>query len=341
VYLCPLDTVDELPELKFGPARILKLTVAELKELVDADRLRRINADWTFDFNRFAKFTWLVVRETVRFDREPAARATPLLFERLDTDWARIEPHRQRVPTGVDNALFFISLAPWEDWVRWPEDEWRGFQVRWVHEFDDDIFVRPQPPPSPDSLSWVPDVSIEADGEEFETERPEICPLREGVRVVDWLNDERWAALTRARQTPLFETPIAHFLVRAFLAEPLDEFLAHITTIEAALGLRDDYPYPGRPRIAHPNIAATKRLKARVSALLGADAGAEYDRLFNLRCDYLHGRPMGLISGKQRLTARTLARKVVNELNAAVTGPSPLSRQDYLRGLLDRGLRLR
>jgi hypothetical protein len=128
--------------------------------------------------------------------------------------------------------------------------------------------------------------------------------------------------------------------VRAFLAEPLDEFLAHITTIEAALGLRDDYPYSGRPRIGHRNITATKRLKARVSALLGAEAGAEYDLLFNLRCEYLHGRPMGAISGKQRLTARTLARKVVNELIAAVAGPSSLSRHDYLGGLLDQGLGL-
>jgi len=129
VYICPLDTVDELPELKFGSARIAKLTAAELKDLVDTDRLRRINADWKFDADSFAKFTWLVVQETVRFDREPGIRAIPLLFERLDTDWARIEPHRQRVPTAVENALFFILLAPWEDWVKWPDDEWRGFQV--------------------------------------------------------------------------------------------------------------------------------------------------------------------------------------------------------------------
>jgi hypothetical protein len=44
-----------------------------------------------------------------------------------------------------------------------------------------------------------------------------------------------------AKQSVLFETPIVHFLVRAFLAEGVDEFLAHITTIEAALGLRADY----------------------------------------------------------------------------------------------------
>jgi hypothetical protein len=132
VYLCPLDTVDELPELKFGPARIAKLTVGELRNLIDADRLRRINADWTFNFNGFAEFTWLVVRETVRFDREPGARAIPLLFERLDTDWARVAPHRQRVPIAVEDALFFLLLAPWEGWMKWPDGEWRGFRMPWV-----------------------------------------------------------------------------------------------------------------------------------------------------------------------------------------------------------------
>jgi hypothetical protein len=62
--------------------------------------------------------------------------------------------------------------------------------------------------------------------------------------------------VTRTLDRPLFETTIEHFFVRAFLEDPLDEFLAHITTIEAALGLKSDYP------------GATKPVATRVSALL-------------------------------------------------------------------------
>lgn len=42
--------------------------------------------------------------------------------------------------------------------------------------------------------------------------------------------------LRLAKQSVLFGTPIVHYLVRTFLADGVDEFLAHITTIEAALG---------------------------------------------------------------------------------------------------------
>jgi hypothetical protein len=66
----------------------------------------------------------------------------------------------------------------------------------------------------------------------------------------------------QAKRSVLFETPIAHFLVRAFLAEGVDEFLAHITTIEAALGLRSDYQKSFR--IApdrHKGMRATDRIR--------------------------------------------------------------------------------
>jgi hypothetical protein len=77
--------------------------------------------------------------------------------------------------------------------------------------------------------------------------------------------------------------------VRAFLvAEPLDEFLAHIMAIEAAVGLETDYKKRG----------ATERVAARVSALLGAKtAGDDYTRVFDLRSAFLHGRRMNAIPG--------------------------------------------
>jgi hypothetical protein len=49
VYLCPLDEAGDLPDLRFGPNRIVRLTAEKLEELVDQPRLRRINPAWTFD----------------------------------------------------------------------------------------------------------------------------------------------------------------------------------------------------------------------------------------------------------------------------------------------------
>ncbi|HKM70075.1 MAG TPA: hypothetical protein VKG22_04520 [Stellaceae bacterium] len=323
VCLCPLDSADDLPDLAFGPNRIARLTAAELQKLVDPPRLKRVNPTWTFDADRFSKFTWLVIQKIYPLDRTPAERAIPLLFEPIGRDWGAIEPHRQRVPPAAEKALFTILLAPWEDWVKDPEWSWRGFDVPWVYQLDDDIFVRPPPPPSPDTLAW----GDESEGV-FGAEHPKRTPLHEADRVAvsDWLNDVRWSNVTQALERPLFETPIAHFFVKAFLAEhPLDEFLAHITTIEAALGLETDYNQRG----------ATKRVAARVSALLGSeDCGRDYCRLFNIRSKFLHGRPMGAIPSQDRIAARRLARQVQNSLVKAALGPPwPQSRKDYLHGL--------
>ena len=127
--------------------------------------------------------------------------------------------------------------------------------------------------------------------------------------------------------------------MRAFLSEPLDEFLAHITTIEAALGLQSDYDRKTRPKIAM-RLGATACVAGRVSALLGAKTdGENYSRLFDIRSRFLHGREMDAIPGDERIAARRLARRVVNGLiEAALAEPSLRCREDYLNALLIRGL---
>lgn len=325
IYLCPLDKANGLPEVSFGPNRIARLTSAELEELVDVPRLRRTNAQWALDAERFSKFTWLVIRKTFVLDRSPQERAIPMLFEKGGQDWGAIEPHRQRIPAAVERALFAILLAPWEDWVKAPKGYWRGFDVPWVYQLNDDIFVRPLPPPSPDTLSWGEPFLDEVGEEVFGSERPDRLPLNDGKAAApEWLNDARWSEITCAWQTALFETPIAHFFVKAFLAEdPLDEFLAHVATIEAALGLKTDYP------------GATKRVAARVSALLENKAcGRNYCCVFDIRSTFLHGRKMGAIPSEERVKARRLAREVVSALvKAALTEPIPQSRPAYLTSL--------
>ena len=298
--------------------------------MVDLPRLRRINATWTLA-KVFSEFTWLVIEQTYPLDQTPAERAIPLLSEPGGRDWGEIAPHRLRLlraaadASAVEDALFAMLLAPWEDWVDAPAGWWRPFEVPWVYEVDDDLFRRPPSPPSADALSW--DYMPGDNGEEVFVDPNRVLLKDDKANVSEWLTDSRWGDFARAQESPLFETSVKHFFVRAFLEDPVDEFLAHITTIEAALGLESDYRCRG---------GATKRVAARVSDLLGSSIrGRDYYCLFNLRSTYLHGRRMeNPIPGKERLAARRLARKVVHKLvEAALKHPGPESREAFIKKL--------
>jgi hypothetical protein len=113
----------------------------------------------------------------------------------------------------------------------------------------------------------------------------------------------------------------------------IDEFLAHVTTIEAALGLRADYQKifrvaPDR----HKGMRATNRMRGRVAGLLGDRLYADqYEQLFDVRSAFLHGRAMTAISTQERVMARSLARQVVEALILATRAPIT-SREDFLDG---------
>src|SRR3546814_4792511 len=57
------------------------------------------------------------------------------------------------------------------------EVDWRGFRLPWIYTVDDDLFIRPAPPPSADSLSLEPWIVEDNWGEEIELERPTALPL--------------------------------------------------------------------------------------------------------------------------------------------------------------------
>jgi hypothetical protein len=86
----------------------------------------------------------------------------------------------------------------------------------------------------------------------------------------------------------------------------VDEFLAHITTIEAALGMRADYQKSFRVAPdRHKGMRATNRMRGRVAGLLGDQRYADqYDRLFDVRSAFLHGRAITAISTEERNAAR-------------------------------------
>lgn len=220
-----------------------------------------------------------------------------------------------------------------------PDIDWRGFTIPWVYSRCDDLFVRPPLPRSARSLSWEPLVSTNCHGEEVEWEAPVELPLRDTVsQLPGMLCETRWAKLLEALRSPLFETPVTHFLVRAYLSDGIDEFLAHMTMLEAALGTMRDFSQRPKPD-PHKNLrGATQRMAARVSGLLGSPAdGTMYSRLFNQRSAYIHGRPLQAISVEDRISARRLARRVVRELIEVAVSSAIGSREDWLDTLLAQG----
>jgi hypothetical protein len=69
------------------------------------------------------------------------------------------------------------------------EFDW-PFRVPWVYTLSNDIFVRCSPPPSPDTLSWRPDLYEDEEGNVvFETEQPEHLSLND----VDDIKPDRLA----------------------------------------------------------------------------------------------------------------------------------------------------
>ena len=341
VHLCPLDLGDEVPELRFGPNAIRNFTAEELDDLLDPDGLSRKRPGWRFDSQRFSRFAWLVVEEIVALPGKSGGRILPGLFADLRQDFGRIEPHKRHFPAPVEAALFALLTAPWEDITSYSDMDWRPFRVPWVHTLSDDLFARRSTPPDADTLSWEPDFYEDEGGAMVELERPARLPLTEAaIPQTAYLDDAAWLELLEARRSPLFHRPIDHFTIRAFASDGIDEFLAHVTVIEAALGQPIDHDSRKRPKISgQRRQGATARVAWRLAALLkDASAGERYLALFKERSDFLHGQTMHDIPSQVRLDARRLARQCVCALIGAATAPSPPENQDaFLNELLQSG----
>jgi hypothetical protein len=343
LHLCPLDLASDLPAISFGPNQVRRFSAAELEELFDVQAIYRANKDWSLDSARFSQFNWLVAEEQVKHDDNgPEGRRLPGLFVNLGQDFGRIEPHQTGLPSAVEAALFGLLTIPWERIGGLREMEWRGFGIPWVYTLDSDVFARRVPPPSPDSLSWEPAWHIDVYGDEHEYERPITYPLDDGSDdEITWLNDSAWSDIVSARETALFARPVAHFFVRGFRTDGIDEFLGHISTIEAALGLPLDHDPRARRRIGGKNPGATHRVALRISGLLkDVSFGKAYSKLFGLRSDFLHGKSMADISGDDRRSARALAREVVCALIGIASADPTVNREQLLDGLLDSGIQL-
>ncbi len=212
LHFCPLDCADDLLSLAFGPAVVRRFARSELHEAMNADRLLRFHPTQALDTARLAEFQWLVVEERIELASAPGVRELPGWSFDPNEDFAAINPHQRQFPSIVEDALFFLLLAPWEEWAEMTGFQWRGFHVPWIFTTDDDLFGRPPHPPSPDTLSWEPRFHTDSEGREIEFERPSQYPL--GISVATDLpiwNQDLWERVQAARSNSLFDTPVAHF----------------------------------------------------------------------------------------------------------------------------------
>jgi hypothetical protein len=182
--------------------------------------------------------------------------------------------------------------------------------------------------PFAETLSFEPDV-FEVDGETVELERRVRYQLGDAASNVNALvGDELVGRVERAATSPLFETPVTHFLVRAFAADGIDEFMGRLTMIEAALGQHEK--------------KATECVKRRIAGLLGdAAVAADYGELFDLRSQFVHGRSMTAIRGEDRCRARSLARLTASALVERACDTMPSDREGELEKLRTAGSAVR
>ncbi len=203
LYLCPLDQADDLPQFTFDRNRIAKFTAACFANLINVPRLRRVNPTWTIDADVFSEFTWLVIDAPAEPDP-----SSVLLSKPMNSDFAAIEPHRLRVPDAVNDALFAILLAPWEDWVDNAPGFWRPFEVPWVYPVDDDLFARHWPPPSADTLSGWHELDEPCGVTFVMRERARLkqpAPSESDditAGISQWLTDKGWNNLVAAQKAP-------------------------------------------------------------------------------------------------------------------------------------------
>ncbi|MBZ9851361.1 hypothetical protein LB565_25560 [Mesorhizobium sp. CA14] len=337
VHLCPLDWAENPPELAFGRNRMRRFSEKELMDLAEADRIQRASPLTSVDWKRLSRFHWLIVEEDILLTAEPGARALPIMYKPLRRDLGAFLPHEGRFPAAVEEALFLMLLAPWENWAEAPDVDWRGFRVPWIYTADRDLFVRMQAPPQDASLTWQPVAFTDVYGEIHEEEQPAHYTLADEVSGLPTVvNQSLWEDWLIARQTSLLAAPVAHFLVRAFLSDRIDEFLAHLMVVEASLGLKADYGPKAKGNL-HNNLRPTDRMVRRITKLLcDPIAGEEYRRLFDVRSSYVHGRQMGEVSSADLKGARALARRTALRLvEVAARGAAATNRDAYLMSLLD------
>jgi hypothetical protein len=201
-----------------------------------------------------------------------------------------------------------------------------AFIVPWAYTLNNDPFESPRSAPDFTSLSWEP--FLTPDGSIVECDHPESTIFNKtSFKNFEEKSIETWDLRERVCSPHLaslsaFNPLIDHFLLRAHWQEGIDELISYMTTIDAAIGKQQK--------------GMTKAIGKRLKRLLNDEgASQEFERLYDLRSAYIHGRGEDRsIPTSDLIAARRLARRTA-EAVLSYAGMNPGTPRDRMLDELD------
>lgn len=337
MYLCPLDCADDIPQIEIGKASIRRFSQQEMDALLNSLPQQRLTGYVSADAASFSQFLWLVVSHEEALQADFAERYW--FWNGSRDSPGTVYPYRLPHPKAVEEALFLLMLADWENWQFGEEYHWRPFDISWVYTLSDDIFRQQQPIPLVTSLTWAPSSYYDESNGWHEYDVPysfSCSPTRE--QLVPFVDDLARSHLQTALACGLINLAARHQFVKAFLSSGVDEFLAHIVVIDACVGESSTNKAMAKPL---KDLGPTGRLKYRLAGLLNDTSVREVIHvLYQARSNYVHGNALEKIPGLHILQARSLARRTLNAIIAEAGRAPGLTREAFLDEILQRGWNL-
>ena len=306
-YLAPLELVDFAPrkEIIFNSFSIKRFTHDELSKEC-GNRINNIfyqNAVW--DVKKLSMLWYLEVQKTEENLRVFQTNKNQVI--NLDDANISITINRNLAiyPIPIKLAIYTLILYNWklpENIYGYGADTWHGFKIPFIFKLNDDLLSPPNP--SPDSSQIIMTPYDTSTGEEpgntplilFDLNQIETAKFISFIHNQLTLMDEKVLG-----NWPFMETALG-YLDKAFFENVYSVFpgaeqlLWHMTTIESLLG-EDEQGLINR---------LYKRLK-RINVI--NISKTQFDNLYKIRSDLVHGNQWKQKDGKYLYEARNIAMR--------------------------------
>lgn len=320
-YLVPLEFVDfGGDQIDFGSFRIVQLYQDDLEALLQTE-INHLFFPYAYaDLSKLAGLWFLEVVETADAWKPGSCGLIEMRGPEVGLTFTDFPPK-------VEYALKLLALYDWgtyqspfpvpvkeqqelkklKKFVKELDTDWDRFHVPFIISINENQLWNPDALPDLSVVSTQPD-SVE-EGEEFE--RPVISIFVETDQfreVMQGISKQMSEVEDRlATQWPFFDMALG-YLVKAFFASGLDQFLWHMVVVESLLGDKGDSA-----------DGLTKRLRRRGSYVVAQNKQESsniknlVENLYTLRSDMVHGNTE-ILNSKVYLghlrEARDLARRV-------------------------------
>lgn len=275
--LLPLDLIDGLAPVEFGPWRIREFSQSEFEQFIGLEKLRRSGQAFVPDVERLHMLNWLVLRR----EAMPWFQRSATIFNFDLSQVGVVDPFPRVFDPDVERGLFVLSLYPWEEKFSDSSTPWQPFRVPWTYTVSKHAFRLPPRAPDPEVLNWT--LAGNPDEEPFEVPAVMHYFDEKDRTLLQGTLTKYWGLLNLV--SPLGNHPlkafnplIEHFFLRGFLEGKIDQLIWHVTAIDAAVGK------------GAANAAST--LARRVQALTGDAGMAERFKgvHYRRRSELVHGK---------------------------------------------------